>query len=51
MFAVTKRSRKLGLPVDIQFKLFDAMVVPILLYGTEVWDYENVSALDAFQFQ
>ena len=27
MFAVTKKSRKLGLPVDIQFKIFDVMVV------------------------
>ena len=51
MFAVTKKSRKLGLPVDIQFKLFDVMVVPIVLYGSEVWGYENISALEAFQFQ
>ena len=33
MFEVTKKSRKLGLPVDIKFKLFGVMVVPILLYG------------------
>ena len=25
------------MPLDIAFKLFDTMVMPILLYGSEVW--------------
>ena len=33
---VKKKSRNLVLPVDIQLKLFDVMVAPILLYGSEV---------------
>ena len=36
MFALLRKSRKLQLPVDIQLQLFDSMVVPILLYGSEV---------------
>ena len=37
MFALLKKSRKLGLDIDIQLKLFDTMIVPIALYGCEVW--------------
>ena len=29
--------RKLMLPLDIQTELFDRLIVPILLYGCEVW--------------
>ena len=36
MYAVLQKSRKLQLPVDIQLQLFDSMVAPILLYGSEV---------------
>ena len=31
----------LKLPYDIIFDLFDKSVVPVLLYGREVWGYEN----------
>ena len=41
MFSTLNKSRKLHLPVDIQLKLFDHMVLPIMLYGAEVWGYEN----------
>jgi hypothetical protein len=34
MFSLLRKSRKLNLPVDIL--LFDAMVVPFLLYGSEI---------------
>ncbi|XP_053388991.1 A.superbus venom factor 2-like [Mercenaria mercenaria] len=36
MFAVISKSRKLNLPVDMQLSLFDTMVAPILMYGSEV---------------
>ena len=32
-FAVIKKSRKFSLPVDLQLKLFDHLIAPILLYG------------------
>ena len=41
-FAVIRKSRKLNLPVDIQLKLFDHMIAPILLYGSEIWGYEKM---------
>ena len=35
------KSRQLLLPIDITFQLFDYIVVPILLYVSQVWGYEN----------
>ena len=37
MFVLLKRSRKLGLDIDIQLQLFDAMVLPMALYGLKAW--------------
>ena len=36
MFSVLQKARKLYLPVEMQLNLFDTMVAPILLYGSEV---------------
>ena len=46
-----RKIRKLGLPVDIQLKLFDTMIAPILLYGSEVWGYENCEVIEAYHFR
>ena len=40
MFSVLKRSRELELPIDLQLELFDSLVLPILLYGCEIWGFE-----------
>jgi len=37
MFGLLKKCRKSMLPLDIQIELFDRLIVPILLYGCEVW--------------
>ena len=37
MFSLLKKIRSLMLPLDIQLELFEKTVVPILLYGSEVW--------------
>ena len=39
MFSVLRKSRKLHL--DLQLQLFDNMVVPILLYGSEITGFEK----------
>ena len=36
-----KKGRKLNLHIDLQIELVDTMVAPVLLYGCEVWGYEN----------
>ena len=41
LFSIYKNIRNQNIPIDIQLKLFDAMVEPILLYGSEIWGYEN----------
>ena len=51
MFAVLRKSRNLQLPVDIQLQLFDSMVVPILLCGSEVTGFENHDNLERFCLQ
>ena len=48
MFAVLSKFRKLHLPVDIQLQLFDSMVIPILLYGSEVTSFEKHDILDSY---
>ena len=35
MFSVLRKTRKLSLPIDVQLQMFDCMVSPILLYGSE----------------
>ena len=43
MFSMLRKS--LGLPIDIQLQMFDTMISPILLYGCEVWCFENIESL------
>jgi hypothetical protein len=51
MFIVFRKARKLNLPIDMQLELFDTMVVPILLYGAEVWGFENCNIIGNFHMQ
>ena len=46
MFSVLGKSRKLQLPIDLQLQLFYSMIVPILLYGSEVTGFENSDILE-----
>ena len=36
-FYVGPKVKKLFLPIDIQWQLFNELVAPVLLYGCEVW--------------
>ena len=40
-FSMFIKARNLDLPIDIQIKLFESIVYPILLYGSEVWGFKN----------
>ena len=48
LFAIKSKKDTYNLPVDIVFDLFDKMIMPILLYGCEIWGYENVDCLEIF---
>ena len=41
--------RYLHLPVDLTLELFQQLVVPVLLYGSEVWGASNIEQIDVFQ--
>ena len=43
MFALLRRSRQLDLPIDLQLELFNSSIMPILLYGCEIWRFENIT--------
>ena len=43
---IYKTIRNESISVDLQLKLFDSMIEPILLYGSEVWGYENLKILE-----
>jgi hypothetical protein len=42
MYALINKSKKLGLSIDLQLQLFDSLVLPIALYGCEVWGCKNL---------
>ena len=46
MFALLRRGRHLQLPVDIMIHLFDTLVKPVLLYGSEIWTHEGTEILE-----
>ena len=41
MYALLSKGRRMQLPVDIMLNIFDHVVLPILLYGSEVWGHAN----------
>ena len=46
MCLLLQKAKILHLPVDIVIELFDVCVVPVLLYGSEIWGFENVVKID-----
>jgi hypothetical protein len=41
MYEVIKMGRKHNLSLSCQLDLFDKLVKPILLYGSEIWGFGN----------
>ena len=41
MHVLFKRIRNLDIPTDLQLYLFDHVILPIALYGCEIWGFEN----------
>jgi hypothetical protein len=49
MHILYTRIANLDLPVDLQLKLFDQTIVPILTYNCEVWGFENLELIEKVQ--
>jgi hypothetical protein len=48
MFGLNQKAVNLLLPPDVHIDLFEKMVTPIFLYGSEVWGYGNIEPLEIF---
>ena len=46
MFDILKKRSELNLDIETMFKLFDICVLPIAIYGSEVWGFENLQAVE-----
>ena len=41
----------MSVPVDLQLKLFDSLISPVLLYSCEIWGYENLGKSEKIHLQ
>ena len=46
-----KQIRNINIPIDLQLKLFDALVYPILMYSAEIWGFENKNIIEKIHLQ
>ena len=49
MILLFTRIKNLDIPIDLQFKLFDYTVLPILTYACEIWGFENIDIIEKLQ--
>ena len=45
-YSLIAKAHKLFLPIDIVIQLYDQLVLPILLYGSEIWGFSDLSAIE-----
>ena len=48
MFIVLEKARILNLPFDVICELYEKCVIPVLLYGSEVWGFSNLQDVEIF---
>ena len=46
MFSLIAKAQRLNLPIDIVVELYDQLVLPILLHGSEIWGFSDISAIE-----
>ena len=49
MFSLIKKARYLNSPIHMQLDLFDVTVLPVILYGCEIWGFENTDIVEKLQ--
>ena len=48
MYSLLQKAKTLRLPFDIIFELYEQCVIPVLLYGSEVWGFESLASVEVF---
>ena len=46
MYALYRKKYNLVIPVDLQLKLFNSFLTPIILYCSEIWGFECISNIE-----
>ena len=51
MFAIVTKRRRLSLPLNILFELFDRVVLPVILYASEIYRHNDscIKKLEIFK--
>ena len=50
MILLFTRINNLDIPTDLQLKLFDNTIAPVLTYGCEIWGYENLAMIEKVHY-
>ena len=50
MLSVLRKNKQLNLPIDMQLQMFDCIVVPILLYCSEICAKEKPEIIESYMF-
>ena len=48
LFVLNAKILELDLPIDIQIKLFETLILPILTYGCEIWGFSDLNSIELF---
>ena len=51
MFSLPKNIRLKLVPIDVQLQLFDSVVMPVLIYGCELWGFESLAIIEKVNLQ
>jgi hypothetical protein len=51
LYTLYRKIRNLAIPIDLQLKLFDSLITPILVYSCEVWGFENKQGIEKMHLQ
>ena len=51
LYALYYKLRNLTIPIDLQLKLFDSLIAPILVYSCEIWGFENKQGIEKLHLQ
>ena len=51
LYALYCKLRNLTIPIDLQLKLFNSLIAPILVYSCEIWGFENKQGIEKLYLQ